>query len=495
MSKITKPTDIVLILPPKRFKEHRYSLGVMYISGYLRDRGYDNTIIESKILGGKDYVYDRQKARREIIETAIRLQPKIIGFTASTIEINEVVWLNNQIREKINCYSIIGGPHVTASPAEVLGRGFEVAVIGEGEETTLELIRELEKDVPELSSVKGIAWLDKNQNKTVINSSRELIDISELPLPAYDKVNMDYHTKVWDDVIRGIPIKSVMVMGSRGCPYSCTFCACNKVFGRRVRYRSLDNIKKELILLRDQYGVEGVWFADDTLTVNYDYVKKICGLMKELGMYCGAQSRVDLTNEGVVRLMRDSGCLQLDFGVESGSQRVLDEIINKRIKLADITKAFELCHKYGIRTEASFMIGLPGENKEEMVKTFELAQRIESDHYSFSIFMPLPGTKLYDDFFAGSLNLDDYNDITFHQSADKFNKSLVSSAELDVLFRQWRLKLFEGVKKRGLKHFLRIAVIWLKLGNKKERLDFILFKIKRAIKYLLNKFGFKFAIN
>ena len=120
MSKITKPTDIVLILPPKRFKEHRYSLGVMYISGYLRDRGYDNTIIESKILGGKDYVYDRQKARREIIETAIRLQPKIIGFTASTIEINEVVWLNNQIREKINCYSIIGGPHVTADRKSVV---------------------------------------------------------------------------------------------------------------------------------------------------------------------------------------------------------------------------------------------------------------------------------------------------------------------------------------------------------------------------------------
>lgn len=493
MSKILTNSDIVLILPPKRFKEHRYSLGLMYISGYLRDHGFDNTIIESKILGGANYQYDREKARKEIIETTIKLKPKIIGFTATTIEISEVIWLNSQIRAQINAYSIIGGPHVTASPQEVLRAGFDFAIIGEGEATILELTKEIEKDNSDFSKIKGIAWLDKVSNEIIINPERDLMDISDISLPAYDKINMEYHTRVWDDIIRGIPIKSVMIMASRGCPYRCTFCACNRVFGQKVRYRSLDNIKKEIEILRDQYGVEGIWFADDTLTVNYEHVKKVCGIMKELGMYWGAQSRVDLTNEEVVKLMKKSGCLQLDFGVESGSQRVLDEIINKKIKLADITRAFQLCKKYGIRTEASFMVGLPGETKKEMEETFKFAKEIKSSHYSFSIFTPLPGAKLYDDFFKGKISLEDYKEINFHKTKDKFNKSEVK--ELESLFKIWRQKIFEGVKWQGLLHPLTILFVWFKLGNKRERLNFIFFKLKRAAKYLLNKIGFHFSLS
>lgn len=493
MPKILNAKEIVLILPPKRYKEHRYSLGLMYISGYLRDHGFDNIIIESKILGGANYQYDREKARKEIIETTIKLKPKIIGFTATTIEISEVIWLNSQIKTQINTYSIIGGPHVTATPEEVLRAGFDFAVIGEGEATILELVKELEKDNPDFSTIKGIAWLDKTNNKIIINPERELMDISDISLPAYDKINMEFHAKVWDDIIRGIPIKSVMIMASRGCPYRCTFCACNRVFGQKVRYRSLENIKKEIEILRNNYGVEGIWFADDTLTINYDHVKKICEIMKELNMYWGAQSRVDLTDEKVVKLMKESGCLQLDFGVESGSQRVLDEIINKKIKLTDITRAFQLCKKYGIRTEASFMVGLPGETKKEMEETFEFAKKIKSNHYSFNIFTPLPGAKLYDDFFKGEISLDDYQEINFHKTKDKFNKSEVK--ELEVLFKIWRQKIFEGVKKQGFLHPFMISLIWFKLGNKQERLDFILFKLGRAVKYALNKIGFHFSFN
>ncbi|MFA4872192.1 MAG: radical SAM protein [Patescibacteria group bacterium] len=493
MSKFFNPSDIVLILPPKRFKEHRYSLGIMYISGYLRDHGYDNTILESKILGGKDYIYDRPKAQQEIIETTIKLQPKIIGFTATTIEMSEVIWLNSEIRKQINVYSIIGGSHVTAAPEEILRSGFDVAVIGEGELTTLELIKELEKDQPDLSKIKGIAWLNKETGQVVINEPRELIDISDISMPAYDKINMEYHTKVWDDVIRGIPIKAVMVMASRGCPYDCTFCACNRVFGRAVRYRGLESVKKEIINLRDNYGVEGIWFADDTMTVSYDHVQKICGIMKGLGMYWGAQSRVDLTDEMVVKLMRESGCLQLDFGLESGNQRVLDEIIHKRTKLADAERAFELCRKYDIRTEASFMIGLPGETKKEMEDTFAFAQKIKASHYSFSIFTPLPGTSLYDDYYKNGFTLADYQEINFHKTKDKFNKSEVK--DIEYWFGIWRKVLFEGVKKRGLAHSFTIFKIWLELGNKGERIAFIAFKLRRAARYAFNKIGFKFFIN
>ena len=488
MMKLSQDKDLIFILPPKRLKEHRYSLGLMYISGYLRDHGFDNLIIDGKIIAERGYQYDnRERAKEEIIKTVLELKPQVIGFTATTMEIAEAVEMNQRIKKELNVFSIIGGPQATADPVGAVYSGFDAVIIGEGEQTALELMKELQQDQPELSKVKGIAWRDQD-NKAVINERREYMDLTDLSLPAYDKVNMAYYTKIWDDIIRGIPMKAVMVMASRGCPYSCTFCACNQVFGRQVRYRNLENIKKEINLLKDKYGVEGIWFADDTLTANYDHVRKVCQIMKESGLYWGAQSRVDLVNEEIIKLMADSGCLQLDFGVESGSQRVLDEIINKRIKLSDVEKALELCRQHGIRREAGFMVGLPGETKEEMQQTFEFAKKIKADHYSFSIFTALPGTKLFNDFFKDHISTADYCNFSFFQSQDKFNRSGVSnSQELEKLFEGWRQGIFEGVKKRGLTHFLKLALIWMKLGNKKERWDFIFFKIRRALKYYFNK--------
>ncbi len=139
---ITKPQDIALIVPPHRMKEHRYSLGLLYVSGYLRDHGFDNIIVENQLLGGKDYQYlGKDQAQKDIIAKVIAIKPKIIGFTASTIEINDVIAMNQEIRQRVEAVSIIGGPHVTAAHQEVLKRGFDVAVIGEGEQTALYLHR------------------------------------------------------------------------------------------------------------------------------------------------------------------------------------------------------------------------------------------------------------------------------------------------------------------------------------------------------------------
>lgn len=490
MINITQAKDIILILPPKRLKEHRYSLGLMYISGYLRDHGFDNLIIDGQIFAGQGYQYDsREKAKQEIIRKVVELKPQVIGFTATTMEIAEAVEMNREIKKRIEVFSMIGGPQATVDPISAVKSGFDAAIIGEGEMTSLELIQELGKEQPDLGKIKGIAWLGSDGN-AVINERRGYMDLADVSLPAYDKVNMEYYTRIWDDIIRGIPIKAAMVMASRGCPYCCTFCACNQVFGRQVRYRDPENIKKEINLLKDKYGIEGIWFADDTLTTNLDHVRNICRIMKESGLYWAAQSRVDLVNEEIIKLMAESGCLQLDFGVESGSQRVLDEIIDKRIRLADVEKALELCRKYGIRREAGFMFGLPGETKDEMLKTFEFAKKIKADYYSFSIFTALPGTKLFNDYFKNHIKNEDYLNFTFFQSGDKFNLSEVKdSQELVKLFNNWRMEIFEGAKKRGLLNFLRFAEIWFKLGNKRERLNFIFFKIRRALGYYVYKYS------
>lgn len=491
--KISKPQDIVLVFPPHRLKEHRYSLGLLYISGYLRDHGFDNVIVENKLMGGPNYKYQgKEQAMQDIIKKVVELKPKVVGYTSSTIEINDVIEMNAEIRRQINTISIIGGPHVTAAPEEVLKRGFDVVVIGEGEQTALELFEELEKEQPDLSQVKGIAW-KKDNGEVVINPPREMIDITESCLPAYDKIYMERYLRVSDEVLRGVPVRAAIVMASRGCPYQCTFCACNKVFGYKVRYRSLENIRKEIQLLKNKYNAEAIWFADDTMTVSYDHVRKICSLMKEEKMYWGAQSRVDLTKEEIVRQMKESGCLQLDFGVESGNQRVLDEVINKRIKLEQVERAFALCRKYGIRSHAAFMLGLPTETRKEMIDTFEFAKKIKPNWYAFGIFTPLPGTYLYDHYYQpGEITIDDYKDVTFHKPTDKFNKSEVK--DLDKLFSQWRQELFEGIKWRNLSHPFFYLKLFFTLPNKLERADYLFFKFRRLIKYFLNKLGFKFSL-
>ena len=230
------------------------------------------------------------------------------------------------------------------------------------------------------------------------------------------------------------------------------------------------------------------------MTISKDHVRKICQLMKKEEMFWGAQARVDLADEEIIKLMKQSGCLQLDFGVESGSQRVLDEVINKRIKLEQVEKSFALCHKHGIRTHAALMIGLPTETKEEVIQTFKFAKKIKPNWYAFNIFTPLPGTYLYDYYYKpGEISLSDYEDISFHRPKKKFNRSKVK--DLDKLFSQWRNELFEGIKWRNLSHPLIFVKLFFVLPNKLERAEYLFFRFRRLIKYLLNKLGFNFSLD
>lgn len=492
--KFIRPEDVALIYPPHRLIEHRYSLGLLYISSYLTKYGYENIIIENKTLGdGQVYKYiGKEQSKQDIINKILELKPKIIGFTSTTIEINDVIEMNLVIKKEIDTLSIIGGPHVTAKPEDALKNNFDIVIIGEGEATVLELIQELEKDNPDLKNIKGIVWKN-NQNEIIINEPRPMLDISEHVLPAYDKILMKRYLKINDEVLRGVPVKAAIIMASRGCPYQCTFCACNKVFGYRVRYRNFENIKQEVQLLKNKYGAEAIWFADDTMTINYEHVRKICQLMKQEKMYWGAQSRVDLTNQKLIKLMKNSGCLQLDFGVESGSQRVLKEIVKKNATLEQAEQAFELCRKCGIRAHAAFMLGLPTETREEVFQTFEFAKKIKPNWYAFGLFTPLPGTYLYDNYYkSDKITLDDYKNISFHKPKPKFNKSEVK--DLDVLFSKWRKELFEGLKWRNLSHPLIYFKLFFTLSNKLERLNYFFFKFHRLTKYLLNKLGFNFSL-
>jgi len=473
-------TDIVLVVNPKRWKELRFSIGLLCISSYLEKYGYKNVVLERKLLLGVEY--DRNLAEKLILDKIREIKPKIVGFSATVSEVNEVIKLNNLIKEiDQSIISIVGGPHATACPTDFIDEGLDIVVMGEGEETALEIIREIEKDNPDFSKIKGIVWKD---NQIKINPQRVYIDINDLPMPSYNKINMQYHTSIGDGIIRGLPLKTVMVFGSRGCPYNCSFCGCNRVFGRKVRYRSYKSVKEELIFLRDKYSVEGIWFADDTFTIQDDYVLNMCRIMKEIGLVWGAQARVDLIKEDVIKQMAQSGCLQLDFGVESGSQRILTEIIHKGTKIEQAIESFKLCRKYGIRTLANLMMGLPTETFQEMEQTFKFAKKLKADFYVFSICTPLPGTPLFEKFFFQEISSSDFKDLHFFTGQDKFNKSQVKN--LRELNLAWRRKLTNQTKWRTLTHPYLFIKIFFRFSHKKERIKFILAKFKNLTKFVFH---------
>ncbi len=511
---MNKETNILLIFPPQRWFLYRYSTGLLYISAYLRRHGYDNTIVENSLLkkrGGEVKKGDQQKIFQFIVDYVKEVKPKIVGFTATTPEVFEVIELNKKIKEICpNVVSVIGGPHATAASEDFLKNGFDVAVIGEGEATMLELARELEKDAPNLRNVKGIAFCSSACHAEFISASQEstdnlkilkqvqddsdiitteprpLIDLSTLPMPAYDKIDMERYTLMSDGVVRGFSLRSAIVTASRGCPFNCSFCACNRVFGRVVRYLPEEKIKSEIEFLRDNYNVEGIWFADDTMTISREHILKICRIMKKLKMYWGAQSRVDLADKDLIQTMKDSGCLQLDFGVESGSQRILDDIVEKRIKIFQVEETFQYCREVGIRTMASFMMGFPTETKQDLRETYWLAKRLRADHYGLAICTPLPGTNLYDKYFKNEIALSDYENLNFHRENPKFNKSEVKG--LTVMNLAWRKELYKGTKWRRIQHPWMNLQVFSLLSNKKERLKFMLRKIGSLFKFIKKEY-------
>ena len=187
---------------------------------------------------------------------------------------------------------------------------------------------------------------------------------------------------------------------SRGCPYACTFCAVQQTMGRKWRFKSPGRVVDEIIALRDEHGVEGVWFKDSIFNLNPKWTREFCRQMLErkAGVEWQALTRVNLLDESELAMMKAAGLTQIDLGIESGSPKTLLRL-NKKITVAEIKEKVALAKRY-VRVFGFFMIGIPGEEEEDVQQTFELAKQLELDRWSWSIYSPLPGSPLYDDLIA-----------------------------------------------------------------------------------------------
>jgi len=349
-------------------------LGVLYLASALLKAGY-NVDVADLTFNQKMDGLDEKVRWADLVGISA---PTPLFGTADT-----VLQHIKKIQPDIPC--IVGGPHATANPFDAMQAEFDVAVIGEGEVTIVELAKAFEQKKP-LETVDGIAYLSGNEVK--LTAMRSFIpNLDEISFPARQFIDYSRY-------------RSLGVISMRGCPYRCLYCKPveEKLFGKKLRKRSIDNIIKELDELIDCYGNQQINFKDDTLTVNKkEWFEQLGEHFKSRGIRLAWQcsSRVDTVDGEKLQAMKDAGCRQIFFGIESGSQRILD-YYRKDITVEKIVETFELCHRVGVHPSASIMMGAPMETREDLEKTYELVKIIKPFTWHVHVTTPICGSYLYE---------------------------------------------------------------------------------------------------
>lgn len=391
-----------------------FPLGLGYIAAVLEKRR-DVKVIDV----GAERLNDDS-----LRKTILKMNPEIVGITSDTLAFQravEIATIVKQIDKKI--IVVIGGVHSNALPTYPLKFDcFDISVYGEGERTAVELWDRIDKG-KSYEDVKGICF--RGKDGIVVNPKRELIEnLDELPFPARHLFPMDKYSS--DIHLAARPTYSIGT--SRGCPFSCAFCSCNVAFGRKCRFRSPKNVVDEIELLINQYKVKGIYFREDLFTVNKQRVIDICDEIGKRGLHFSweCESRVDTIDEEMLRVMKKAGCELIWYGVESGSQRILD-YLNKQITLSQVRKAFDICHKVGIKTGASFMIGIPGETIDEIQESIDLAEELKPkfEWAHFNVFTAFPTSPLYEFVKENRLYEKEVNHGILITKTDEFNRKLL----------------------------------------------------------------------
>lgn len=461
--------EVMLVSPSSRAGYRWPPLGLGYIAAYLEKHGHETSITDIKVPWINR---SSRKIKDEILRQVTSENPKFVGFPCVATEVPEVLELSASIKKELPDATIfVGGPHATVRPHDLLfgdsnHNGVDFVVIGEAEKTVLELVEsstEPKKDIP------GLAFRGKS-GVVVKTSPRPLIeDLDELPFPAYDKLPMDFYAEPQGGLIRGVWISGTTVLTARGCPYGCTYCSSRNIFGRKVRFRSATNLADELVMLKEKWGMDGVYLHDDSFTANRKHVVEICNELtsRKIDLIWGCETRVDIVDRELLAEMKKAGCVQIDFGVESGSQKVLDTI-GKGQTVEQARRAFSLCRAAGLRSFANFMINTPGETWEDIEKTRALARELKASRYEVWVTTPYPGSELYAQFGNPKLRIDEYPDLMFGRELD-LDARIKNEIFRDVNLFEFRLKMqeeFDGYASKNDKFLILRAYLPLLLRSR-----------------------------
>ena len=421
---------LVNAINKNRLLEMRYPpLNLAYLAAALR-KNVDSSI-EFKII------------TNDFEETLNSFNPDVVGISSVTQNYNrakEYAKIAKAMGKKV----LMGGVHISSLP-QTMTDDMDIAVIGEGEETIVEVFKNNFKN---LDKIKGIAH--KKDGKIIINPPRELTkDLDSIEPPARDLINIEDHT---------------FMFTSRGCPYRCVFCSSSR-FWKTVRFHSAERVIQEIKLLTEKYGVKYIEMFDDLFIADKERLKKIAELIKKenINVKIACSARANMVDDETMQLLKQMNVQKIVLGLESGNDRILTYLkgIDGRttVTVEQNYNAVRLANKYGILVNAGLVIGSPDETEKEVMDTYKLAATSGVNHFEAYVLTPLPGTPIWDLAKKKGFVSDDANfdwsklDIMF---GDNFKDAIVLS---DVLTREKLHEIFMRFKKLQAKLRMKNAIL------------------------------------
>jgi anaerobic magnesium-protoporphyrin IX monomethyl ester cyclase len=378
----------VLFIYPNLYAQIGFSYGVSYISGLLKANGIETHLLNVNEKLGYPLDFDRIK------KDVLSIRPDFIGFSVLTNQYKYALEIARSIKRYYDAPIVFGGIHPTMDPHWTITEGsVDYICIGEGEEAFLELIR---KGDPK--GVRNIGY--KDGGNIILEPLRPFTDITKLPFKDYEIFDFQQMIDAKDGWVG--------LLASRGCPFRCTYCLNHKIMKlykdngclprEYLRRHNVDEVIGEIQYLISHYKrIKMFIFDDDVFTFDKVWLKEFSEKYRgitDIGFVCNAHARI--FDEDMARYLKNAGCKIVKFGLESGSDRIRRNVLNRYMTNKDIERAFNVSHKFGLHTSAFVMIGLPHEEKADMIETMDLLARIQPGRIRWSLFFPFIGTKAYD---------------------------------------------------------------------------------------------------
>jgi anaerobic magnesium-protoporphyrin IX monomethyl ester cyclase len=383
---VTSGCDIVLVFPPIRTWDNprNFPAGLGLIAAMLRNHGYRVAVVDVNGLRLSD---------QDVLSRIQQYNPRVIGIGGLITTYGWVKRMTRQMRQLWPDRKIILGGSVGSSIIDTALRNLDIDVIavGEADDTVLELMEALLND-KELSPVASLAYLKDGQ--VVRTADRPLIaNLDELPHPAWDMFPMNTYLA---NPIVGVG-RDIDIISSRGCPFNCRY--CYRLFGKKFRAFSAEYVVEEISILKRDYDIDFISFQDDCFVVDKKRVYAICDLLDKTGLSRSLRwsctGRVSICDLDMLNRMRTSGCVSVSYGIESGSEKIL-QAMGKDASLEMARNAIINTRNASLRCPVSFMIGYPGETRQSVMQTVDFCKELNIALTAMMFTCPYPGTPLYD---------------------------------------------------------------------------------------------------
>jgi len=440
---------IAFIFPRTRYPSGQPPLGILWLAAYLREKVPN---IQVDVIDATFYPRPIDMIRERIMAKRYDL----IGVSVMTAMLRDAIEASRIARNAPGHPPILwGGPHPTVLPEHSLSLDcVDMICLGEGEETIRELV---ERNV----NPEGVAGLWYKKGGEIVRNEprRPICDLGMLPHPARDLIDMEAYARAWYSLTAASPeLRGTSVIASRGCPFSCTYCqpTLDRLFGRHLRRRPVPHVIDELRELREKYRLDAFMLEDDTFIAHNSWAMEFATALRDSGLNykwgCNVRADLVVKNPHLMEEMARSGLVQVNMGIESGSQRILDEWYNKGITVEQVREAASICKKLGLRVGGYFMLGAPTETRREVMTTIEYAARLPIDEAAFNITTPLPGTYLWDK--TKELVGDDLETFNYYSHSVYRSDEVLPGWQLD-LYKKWAYLRFYAFTPRRAWRILR----------------------------------------